>query len=300
MIEIINSHILKNKTTKETALEVYFIKSCVSQSEKNNDFIKNKLYTIYYLCSGSGDFNVDMNKFSFRSNTLFFISPDQSLKIESNNLQGYKISFSRDFYCIETHKKEVSCEGVLFNNLYQKTIIELSKNDSTQFEELIKKIIYEFNKPSFAKDELLISYLKIFLIHATRLKLSDKEELKNVKEDHNILIKLKSLVEENYKTKHTASEYADLLFLSPKALGKQIKKHTGKTISNIINDRIILEAKRELLYSDKTIKEIGFELGFDDPAYFSRYFKKATEHSPEDFRKTIGENCPTFNLFCPF
>jgi len=89
-----------------------------------------------------------------------------------------------------------------------------------------------------------------------------------------ILQKLKDAIEEHYKSKHSASEYADLLYISPKALAKITKTHFNKTLSSLINERIIIEAKRELYLTDKTVKEIAYELGYEDEYYFSRFFKQ--------------------------
>ena len=73
--------------------------------------------------------------------------------------------------------------------------------------------------------------------------------------------------------------------LSPKRLNEITRKMLGKTITQLIHDRILLEAKRELIFSGRSIKEISYELGFEDPAYFSRFFKKQSGFSPTHFRK---------------
>jgi AraC-like DNA-binding protein len=103
-----------------------------------------------------------------------------------------------------------------------------------------------------------------------------------------ILQKLKDAIEENFKTKHTASDYAELLYISPKALAKITKTHFNKTLSGLINERIIIEAKRELYLTDKTVKEIAYELGYEDEFYFSRFFKVNAEVSPQLYRDTVG------------
>lgn len=103
-----------------------------------------------------------------------------------------------------------------------------------------------------------------------------------------ILQKLKNLIETHYKTKHSAGEYADLLNISPKALAKMTKSHFNKTMTNLISERIIIEAKRELYLTDKTVKEIAYDLGYDDEHYFSRFFKNNADISPTTYRETVG------------
>ena len=108
------------------------------------------------------------------------------------------------------------------------------------------------------------------------------------KEDSSIIQELKKHLEENYRVKHSPSEYADALNISPKALAKISKDYFNKTLTSIISERIIIEAKRELYLTNKSIKEISSELGYDDEFYFSRFFKKNTSISPTTYRKTVG------------
>lgn len=142
-----------------------------------------------------------------------------------------------------------------------------------------------------AQYELLVSYLKILLITASRLKVQQQpdaaDELKNHTEPF-ILQKLKDAIEAHFKTKHSPSDYAGLLYISPKALAKITKSHFNKTLSELINERIIIEAKRELYLTDKTVKEIAYELGYEDEYYFSRFFKINAEVSPQLYRETVG------------
>ena len=149
----------------------------------------------------------------------------------------------------------------------------------------------EMQKPDLAQYELLISYLKIFLISASRLKTEQQVTAQKVIEENKepfILQNLKSYIESHYKTKHTASDYAEMLSISPKALSKLTKAHFNKTLTDLIAERIIIEAKRELYLTDKTVKEIAYELGYNDEYYFSRFFKKNANVSPQLYRETVG------------
>ena len=149
----------------------------------------------------------------------------------------------------------------------------------------------EMKNPALAQYELLVAYLKIFLISATRLKVEQQklttEVMKENKEPF-ILQKLKDAIVENFKTKHSPAEYAGLLYISPKALAKITKSHFNKTLSHLINERIIIEAKRELYLTNKPIKEIAYELGYEDEYYFSRFFKVNADVSPQLYRETVG------------
>ena len=113
------------------------------------------------------------------------------------------------------------------------------------------------------------------------------EILKDQKEPF-ILQKLKNAIEEHFKSKHSPADYAKLLYMTPKALAKITKSHFHKTLSSLINERIIIEAKRELYLTDKTVKEIAYELGYEDEYYFSRFFKVNAEVSPQMYRENVG------------
>ena len=134
---------------------------------------------------------------------------------------------------------------------------------------------------------MLEAYLRMMLIEALRIHDEQKAVVLPQQEDSSPLASdFIALVEKHFRTDHAVSAYADRLFVSPKSLTKRLKAHGYKTPTEIIRDRIVLEAKRELRYTQKTVKEIAFELGFDDPAYFTRYFKKASQLSPQGYRDT--------------
>jgi len=103
-----------------------------------------------------------------------------------------------------------------------------------------------------------------------------------------VLQNLKNAIEEHYKTKHSAGDYATMLNISPKALAKISKTHFNKTLTALISERIVIEAKRELYLTSKPVKTIAWELGFDDEYYFSRFFKTNANVSPQLYRNTVG------------
>lgn len=155
----------------------------------------------------------------------------------------------------------------------------------------MEQITTEMQNPALAHYELLISYLKIFLITASRLKAAQQTDIQinpEKSEEPFILQNLKNYIETNFKTKHSASDYADLLNISANALAKITKKHFNKTLTDLISERIIIEAKRELYLTNKAVKEIAYELGYADEYYFSRFFKNNADISPQAYRDTVG------------
>jgi len=246
------------------------------------------LFNVIWIKEGSGIYSIDFKSYDFDSGLMFFLTPQQIFRVNSEKIvKGYRLSFSQDFYCVETRAAESSCNGLLFNNVYETPFIKLSGKESRYFEDLLEHIFEEFNEPDVDHEHLVDAYLKLFLIKATRIKakgidLSSKAESK---QENTITSNFSTLVEKHFKEVHSITDYADLLNISPKALSKQLKSSKNRTPSDIIRDRIILEAKRDLFYSDKSIKEIGYGLGFNDPAYFNRFFTKSTDMPPKRFRE---------------
>ena len=253
---------------------------------------RNNYFSLIWVQEGSGKIKADFTEYDFDANSLFAFSPYQPYMIASENpVKGIAIYFHPEFFCIYKHHKEVSCNGVLYNNVYQPPFVIVDEPSAATFQMLCDQIKTEMQNPALAQYELLVSYLKIFLITASRLKTQQHpkaaEEVKDNKEPF-ILQKLKDAIEENFKTKHAPADYAEMLFITPKALAKITKTHFNKTLSSLINERIIIEAKRELYLTDKTVKEIAYELGYEDEYYFSRFFKVNADVSPQLYRDTVG------------
>lgn len=252
---------------------------------------RNNYFSLIWITKGKGTIKADFAEHHFNENSLLAFSPYQPFMIGTKeSIQGIAIHFHPDFYCILKHQKEVSCNGILFNNVYQPPFTAVTDHAKTTFQMVIDQIKTELQNTAIAQYELLISYLKIFLITATRLKTDLSEESKPLPDSKEpfILQNLKDAIEDNFKTKHSAGHYAELLNISPKALAKLSKNYFNKTLTDLIAERIIIEAKRELYMTNKTVKEIAYELGYDDEHYFSRFFKTNADVSPQLYRETIG------------
>lgn len=265
-------------------------------SFEDNDFFnklqRNNFFTLIWVKEGEGKVNADFDGHSFKANSLFTFAPYQPYIFTTTKpIKGIAIYFHFDFFCIHKHQKELELNGVLYNNVYQPPFVKVDESSAATFEMLCEQIRTEMQNPALAQHELLVSYLKIFLITASRLKVEQQPHIAQTSKENKepfILQKLKDAIEENFKIKHSASDYADLLYISPKALAKITKSHFNKTLSSLINERIIIEAKRELYLTNKTVKEIAYELGYEDEFYFSRFFKVNAEVSPQMYRDTVG------------
>lgn len=252
---------------------------------------RNNYYSVIINLTGKGKLKSDFSAYEFSELSMLCFSPYQPYMITGEDMSGIVLHFHPDFFCIHQHHKEVACHGVLFNNIYQPPFIRLSDQDISSFSHIIQQMQIEMQNAALAQYELLISYLKIFLITASRLRVEQSPDastkVSGLKEPF-VLQGLKDAIEENFKTKHSPAEYADMLNISAKALAKITRSHFNKTLTNMIAERIVIEAKRELYLTSKPVKSIAYELGFNDEFYFSRFFKNNAEVSPQVYRDTVG------------
>ncbi len=253
---------------------------------------RHNYFSVIWIKQGSGMAKVDFSTYEFTKDTIFCFTPYQPFMIqEEETIEGVALNFHPDFFCIHKHRHEVACNGVLFNNIYNPPYVQVDAFARQTFEVVIAQMKIEFETPALAQYEQLVSYLKIFLITASRLKVAQQPDAKQEFTDRKepfILQNLKDSIELHFKTKHSASDYADMLNISPKALSKITKTHFNKTLTDLISERIVIEAKRDLYLTNKSVKEIAHDLGYDDEYYFSRFFKNNADVSPQIYRETVG------------
>ena len=278
---------LINPQDGKLALKIYDI-----EGQSPFDHLQhNNYYSLIWLTEGSGRVRADFSEYDFGPDTLLAFAPYQPFMLSTQHVRGAVVHFHSDFFCIHKHQSEVACHGVLFNNIYQPPFVSVDDTAAATFYQIIQQMRAEMQNPALAQYELLISYLKILLITGSRLKVEQQPEAQAAMSDQKqpfILANLKDAIEKNFKKKHSAGEYADELNISARALAKATKAYYNKTVTDLISERIIIEAKRELYLTSKTIKEIAYELGYQDEYYFSRFFKVNTDVSPQMYRETVG------------
>lgn len=251
----------------------------------NSDTYKSYIKALYV--PKDYKIRVDFNFYTTQQPTLFFISPNQHLDIESFGIEsGYFVFYNRDFYCIQIHDEEVACDGILFNNIHNIPSIELVKEQAVFVDYLFSQMEDEFTLNDTSLEEMIRTYLKQLLIKATRLwkKQHLGKEVQQQNNDLDFFRKFTILVDAHYKEKHTVADYADLLFMASKTITHKFKRLNLPQPNEIIKNRIVLEAKRLLVHTTMTAKEIAYDLGYEDPAYFSRLFMVKTGESPSAFR----------------
>ncbi|WP_025742699.1 helix-turn-helix domain-containing protein [Aquimarina pacifica] len=217
-------------------------------------------------------------------NTIVVLTPNQYFRF----LQGSGITvyqFNREFYCIKDHDKEVSCMGVLFYSNSVITEVILTSKELNKLETLHHVFLDELDTVDTIQSEMLQMLMARFIITTTRL-IKQQGGLGKMGDQVDIIRKFTILVDMHFRKEHAVKFYAEKLFKSPKTLSNNFAKFE-KSPLQVIHDRIILEAKRLLIYTDKSLKEIAYEIGFDDASHLSRMFKKHTSFPPSEFKKQL-------------
>jgi AraC family transcriptional activator of pobA len=249
-----------------------------------NDSVENCLTVLWFTQSNQNKLIIDGDEFVFSKNEIVFLTEFHKLSIEK--LENVKLlRFNRSFYCILDNDIEVGCKGVLFFGASQLPIITIPKEDIEKFETLWKMFTLEMHSPDNLQRDMLQMMLKRYLILCTRIyKLKMQYPIEN--RDSDVVREFNFLVETHFKSIHSVTEYAELLHKSPKTISNIFRKHNSKSPLQFIHDRKMLEAKRLLIYTTKRIKEIAFEVGFEDIQTFSRFFKRNEGISPSKYKET--------------
>ncbi|MFH7015456.1 helix-turn-helix domain-containing protein [Flavobacterium sp. FlaQc-47] len=254
--------------------------------EINGDYYKPYIKVLYlpenYLVT------IDFKQYQTSSPSLFFINSNQYLQIDKEGKkQGYFMYYNRDFYCVQIHDAEVACDGLLFNNIFEMPMTALPEKDVLFIESIYTQIQEEFDLPDSSQEEMIRTYLKQLIIKATRIWKTQQLGVLNNEpsKEMDFFRDFSRLVEIHFRTKHTVADYADILGVAAKTLSNKFNRLELTQPNDIIKDRIILEAKRLLGYSALSVKEIAYQLGYEDPAYFNRLFSNKVGDTPSNFRK---------------
>lgn len=258
---------------------------------ENYPHITNKphRHTYYEICvftNGSGKHEIDFETHEIQSTSLHFITPGQvHLISRKEKYHGYLLVFSSEFYIMGLQNKEALFELPFFNNNCLVPILNLKKKEFLEFTDLIGNFMKEYSFDRDISKEVIRTNLHIFLLKSKYYFTKYNLDQKKINDpNYRILSTFRSLVEKNFMVKQKVKEYAELMNVTPIYLNKIIGKMSGMNPSDHILNRLILEVKRQLIYTQLSNKEIAHQMNYEDPSYFSRIFKKKTGYSPREFR----------------
>jgi AraC family transcriptional regulator, transcriptional activator of pobA len=247
---------------------------------------RHNFHIICFLKNGKGEatHTVDFVNYKAHLNSVYFIRANQVhvfKKVKASKLDVMVITFPNEFL--------MQAEFPVLDDSENVNELNLNTEDFDYLYDLLLKIQKEFHTSNKWRGEIIRNYVNIILSHLSRIYLDKKKKKSSDIIDDSLLIKYKKLLNEKFLELRQISDYSGQLFVTPGHLNDKIKELTGKTAKELLNERIILEAKRLLFYDNSSIKEIANNLNFWDTAYFTRFFKKQTELTPQEFRQKIRE-----------
>lgn len=248
---------------------------------------KHTFYHLVLFTEGSGTHLIDFESFEVKPNQIYFMIPGQVHSWEfTSKADGYIINFSSSFFQSFLLRPDYLENFSFFSDDVKDAVINISREDISKIILLFEEILKEgqnINKLNFSFDAIRVLLLQIFINIA---RISDrKPHLLGNSYNHTLLKNFKQLIEKNHKTLKLPKEYAELLYITSNHLNAVCKDLYGIPAGELIRNRISLEAKRLLINFELSISEIAYQLNFKDNSYFTKFFKKQTGLTPEEFRK---------------
>lgn len=244
-------------------------------------------YTIFWVESGEAIHATDFVEYSLLADTILFVPPGLKHRMYiDKSVSGVYILFNDEFIQFNQKNYVSLKEYRIFNNPEFKSLIKLDENNRDKFRNITNLIYNEAHQPDDYSKDIVLNLLHLFLLESRRVFDQQNQVPKENPENtpDTTIIRFKQLIEENFVREKNVSPYAEMLNINPSCLNELTKRITGITAGELIRNRVIDETKKLLYSSNFSGKEIAYELGFDDPAYFSRFFKKYTGTTLKEFR----------------
>lgn len=246
-------------------------------------------YTIVWNTGKKQTVIIDEVSYDFEADCLLPIMMDQTFVFEHpRDIVAWQ--FNREFYCVVNHDAEVGCVGFLFYGPSPTMFVKLDKESVGTMQQLLQLFEEEFISEETIKGEMLRMLLVRLIITITRFAKKQYLGYEEVNEEKfHLLRHYHLLVELHFRKQHQVQFYAGLLNKSPKTIANIFSLYSKKTPLQVIIERVITEAKRLFYYTDKSVKEIADDLGFDDVSHFSKFFKKQTSLNPTELKKNVNK-----------
>lgn len=246
---------------------------------------RHNYYHLLWMTRASGTHMLDFTHFDVRDHSVFFLSPGQVHAWTSSvKPHGYVLNFSTDFFAGMFPRADDVARMPFFHATRGSSALYLSQTQHDGLLPLLAELEHEARNRQAGFRDVLQACLLILLTRLARL-CPEHEPAADAGPHQALARRFTMLVETHYLGWRTIGQYADALCVSERQLNDAIKRAIGRTASQVVQERVLLEAKRWLSNTEMGIGEIAFRLNIDDPAYFARFFKKQTGLTPGDFRR---------------
>ena len=241
-------------------------------------------YVLVWCASGQASIIVDEKEFGLKANSVITITSGQVHCLTNKaNSKGYILEFTYDFFCKDDNDIELIFHNSLFCHFAMNEVIELA--ESCVVEKELKRIEAELKEKPYQYFVSVHSRIKLILVEINRAKIKQGDEI--YKPDA-LFLKFLEAIRNNFEHNYPVSRFAELLGTTELKLNEHSKLHTGRTAQSVIYGLVASEAKRLLTYENLSVKEVAYRLGFNDPFYFSNFFKKHVSISPRLYQEKFA------------
>lgn len=257
------------------------IEALLGEKDMIQPLHRHSFFFILVLKKGTGEHQIDFTPYPVSDTSVFFMRPGQvhQLTLRSGST-GYLLKFSPDFY---TPPNTAASE--VFRSVSNKHYCPVKTESFNKLSVILQSMLDEYNNKQEQFEHVIQSHLHIFFIELLRQSRNPKQSAGSGNDQLQERLEIFTELITNHVIEHKqVSYYANQLHLTPYQLNAITKATLDKTASEVINDYIILEAKRHLLATTEQINQIAWHLGYEDVSYFTRFFKKRTGQTPEAFR----------------
>jgi AraC family transcriptional activator of pobA len=240
-------------------------------------------YLVMWIIKGSGTHTIDFKTHSIAPHQLYFLTPGQVHSWQlSDDVEGFNLFFEANFFRSRFGNRLF--QYPFFHSHQHQPLLEVGDSPAL-FRDLFRYAWQEYDARLPNRPAVFLSFVHLLLETANRLYTERQADT-----DTHLFDKIRQyeeLLEQQFLTVREVAAYASQMHLTPNYLNHICKKVLGKTASQLLHERLTIEAQRLLTHTARSVKEIGFLLGFDDPSYFVRFFKKNTRQTPAAFRESI-------------
>ena len=248
---------------------------------------RHTFYEIIWVIDGAGVHAADFEEHAIGPQTVFLVSPRQvhAMRVDSP-LSGYKLAFTADFFVLDGRVADAVADLPFFRVGASNPVLTPAGEEAARLRLITEDLLAEFTSRASWRREMLRARFQSLVLTLGRVAQRQGVKAPPVT---GTSAKFRALVDKHFRRLHRVADYAALLALTPGHLNRLSKEATGEPASAVIEARLVLEAKRLLVHSDAPAAEIAAELGFPDPSYFGRFFRRHVGQSPRAFRAAMRE-----------
>lgn len=246
---------------------------------------RHEYYVMMIFESGSGKNRIDFNHYEVQPQQMYFISPGQVHQfLPESDPEGWALTFSPAFLASQFISEDFINQVNLFSLYAESPPLNLDEDTFNRIEHCLSELHKVHLKKQKFHYESIGAWLKLILIECARVCDLDVDDDGNLSASEELFRRFKKMVQDDYTVAHKVSYYAEKLHVNAKYLTEVVRQISSKTAKEFITDRVLLESKRLLEFSALSVKEIAYEVGFEEPLAFSAFFKRKAGLSPSAFR----------------